>query len=78
MILHAERVTSSQDHSASWIAAVVTKGHWKMFGRVSKFSQKRCGKRRFDWGEGIEGVLRQFLTAMESNYSKKCLDAATK
>ncbi len=38
LLLHAERVTSSQDHPAIWIAIVVTREHAKKFGLVTRLS----------------------------------------
>jgi hypothetical protein len=34
---HGQRVTSSQSHSASWIATVLTSERMKMFGHVARF-----------------------------------------
>jgi hypothetical protein len=42
------RVTSSQNHSASWIAAVLTRGNAKKFGLVARFLQRSVFEARFE------------------------------
>src|SRR5947207_14124238 len=41
------RATSSQSHSASWIATVMTRERLRMFGHVARFLQSRAFDPRF-------------------------------